>query len=121
MNILANAIDALDESSIGHSFEEIKLNPHKIIVKTTIENYYLKISIADNGKGISEDVKVHIFDHLFTTKEVNKGTGLGLAIAQQIVQEKHGGKITVNSVLGQGTEFVISLPLTDESSKNSVT
>ncbi|WP_413199812.1 AAA family ATPase [Nostoc piscinale] len=113
MNIIANAIDALDESSIGRSFEEIKLNPYKIIVKTAIENQHVKISIADNGKGISEDVKSRIFDHLFTTKEVGKGTGLGLAIARQIVEEKHGGKIEVNSVLGEGTEFVISLPITD--------
>ncbi|AFY44872.1 ATP-binding sensor histidine kinase [Nostoc sp. PCC 7107] len=118
MNILANAIDALDESSMGRSFDEIKLNPHKIIVKTAIENHKFKISIADNGKGISEDVKSHIFDHLFTTKGVGKGTGLGLAIARQIVEEKHGGTITVNSVLGEGTEFIISLPIADESSKN---
>ncbi|BAY99340.1 two-component hybrid sensor and regulator [Tolypothrix tenuis PCC 7101] len=110
MNILANAIDAVDESSIGKSFEELKLNPHKILVRTAIENHTLKISIADNGPGISEDVKEKIFDHLFTTKAVGKGTGLGLAIARQIVEETHGGKIAVNSVLGQGTEFIISLP-----------
>ncbi|BAY90168.1 MULTISPECIES: trifunctional serine/threonine-protein kinase/ATP-binding protein/sensor histidine kinase [unclassified Tolypothrix] len=110
MNIVANAIDALDESSIGKSFEEIKLNPHKIIVKTAIANHTLKISIADNGPGMSEDVKEKIFDHLFTTKAVGKGTGLGLAIARQIVEETHGGKIAVHSVLGQGTEFIISLP-----------
>ncbi|BAY10167.1 ATP-binding sensor histidine kinase [Calothrix sp. NIES-2098] len=113
MNILANAIDALDESSIGKSFEEIKLKPHKIIVKTAIEDHTLKISIADNGPGISEEVKARIFDHLFTTKAVGKGTGLGLAIAQQIVEEKHGGQISVHSVLGEGTEFVIYLPITD--------
>ncbi|WP_418006460.1 sensor histidine kinase [Nostoc piscinale] len=113
MNIIANAIDALDESSAGRSFEEIKLNPYKIIVTTAIENYHVTISIADNGQGISEDIKSHIFDYLFTTKGVGKGTGLGLAIARQIVEEKHGGKITVNSVLGEGTEFIISLPITD--------
>ncbi|MBE9205867.1 AAA family ATPase [Nostoc sp. LEGE 06077] len=121
MNIMANAIDALEESSVGRSFENIKLNPHKIIVRTVIDHHNVKISIADNGKGISEEVKTHIFDYLFTTKGVGKGTGIGLAIARQIVEEKHGGKIAVNSVLGQGTEFVIFLPLTDESSKNGVT
>ncbi|WP_407893481.1 ATP-binding protein, partial [Scytonema sp. NUACC26] len=113
MNILANAIDALDESSIGRSFEYLKLNPHKIIVKAVMENHTLKISIADNGTGISEDVKACIFDHLFTTKGVGKGTGLGLAIAKQIVEEIHGGKIEVNSVLGKGTEFMIYLPIPD--------
>ncbi|WP_418006845.1 AAA family ATPase [Nostoc piscinale] len=118
MNILANAIDALDESSIGKSFEELKLNLHKIIVKTAIENQHVTISIADNGQGMSEEIKSRIFDHLFTTKGVGKGTGLGLAIARQIVEEKHGGKIAVHSVLGQGTEFVISLPITDDAINN---
>lgn len=67
--------------------------------------------IRDNGKGMTEDVKQRIFDHLFTTKGVGKGTGLGLAIVRQIILEKHGGAIEVNSILGQGTEFVISIPL----------
>ncbi|MFN6527911.1 AAA family ATPase [Nostoc sp. ChiSLP03a] len=114
MNILANAIDALDESSRGQSFEHFKLNPHIIRVKAIIENHILKISIADNGTGINEDVKARIFDHLFTTKGVGKGTGLGLAIAQQIVEEIHGGRIEVNSVLGKGTEFVIYIPITEK-------
>lgn len=117
MNILANAIDALNESSIGRSFEYLKLNPHQILVRTAIENHTLKISIADNGIGISEDVKARIFDHLFTTKGVGKGTGLGLAIARQIVEEIHFGKIEVNSVLGEGTEFVIYIPIIDKSNK----
>jgi signal transduction histidine kinase len=60
---------------------------------------------------MSEAVKSKIFDHLFTTKAVGKGTGLGLAIARQIVEEKHGGTIEVNSILGQGTEFIIRLPV----------
>ncbi len=59
---------------------------------------------------MSKEVKQKIFDHLFTTKGVGKGTGLGLAIARQIVVEKHGGEITVNSVCGEGTEFMIFLP-----------
>ncbi|MBD2165355.1 AAA family ATPase [Calothrix membranacea FACHB-236] len=114
MNILANAIDALDESILRYSYEEIKLNPPRITIKTAIDNHNVKISIADNGQGMSEEVKAHIFDHLFTTKSVGKGTGLGLAIAQQIVEEKHGGRIHVNSVVGEGTEFVISIPITDK-------
>ncbi|MDZ8184166.1 MAG: AAA family ATPase [Nostoc sp. ChiSLP02] len=117
MNILANAIDALDESNAERSFKEIQANPHKIIIKTSIENHNVKISIADNGKGMSEDVKTQIFDDLFTTKPVGKGTGLGLAIARQIVEEKHGGRIEVNSALGSGTEFIISIPVTDEFTK----
>ncbi|MEH1972675.1 MAG: AAA family ATPase [Nostoc sp.] len=111
MNILANAIDALDESNTNRSFEEIKINPNRIIIKTSVENEGIKITIADNGNGIAKEVKQKIFDHLFTTKAVGKGTGLGLAIARQIIVEKHGGAIEVNSQLGEGTEFVIQLPL----------
>ncbi|MDF0555158.1 trifunctional serine/threonine-protein kinase/ATP-binding protein/sensor histidine kinase [Kamptonema sp. UHCC 0994] len=111
INILANAIDALDESSIGLSFEEVKLNSSRIIIKTSLENTVVKIAIADNGMGMSESVKQKIFDHLFTTKAVGKGTGLGLAIARQIVVEKHQGQITVNSVPAEGTVFEITLPV----------
>jgi predicted ATPase/signal transduction histidine kinase len=111
MNILANAIDALDESNTGRSFEEIKKNPNQITITTLMENNLVKITIADNGKGMSEEVKQKIFDHLFTTKEVGKGTGLGLAIAKQIVEETHGGKLICNSIVGEGTEFFIELPI----------
>jgi PAS domain S-box-containing protein len=110
MNILANAIDALDESNFGRSFAEINANPNRITIKTSVETNVVKITIADNGRGMSAEVKQKIFDHLFTTKAVGKGTGLGLAIARQIVVEKHQGTIEVNSVLGQGTEFAIALP-----------
>ncbi|MEH2288216.1 ATP-binding sensor histidine kinase [Nostoc sp.] len=111
MNILANAIDALEESNIGRSFNEIKANPNCITITTTGENNLVRITIADNAKGIDEELKQKIFDHLFTTKAVGKGTGLGLAIARQIIVEKHGGAIAVNSQLGKGTEFKIQLPL----------
>ncbi|MHC5733885.1 trifunctional serine/threonine-protein kinase/ATP-binding protein/sensor histidine kinase [Nostoc sp.] len=111
MNVLANAIDALDESNTGRSFEEIKANPNCITITTSVENSLVKIAILDNGKGMSEQVKSKIFDHLFTTKAVGKGTGLGLAIARQIVEETHGGKLSFNSVLGEGTEFIIEIPV----------
>ncbi|MEH2316834.1 sensor histidine kinase, partial [Nostoc sp.] len=109
MNLIANAIDALDESNHGHSFQEIKANPNCIIITTSVENDLVKIVIADNGQGMNESVKQKIFDHLFTTKSVGKGTGLGLAIARQIVELTHGGKLSFNSVLGQGTEFFIEM------------
>ncbi|AFZ03093.1 hybrid sensor histidine kinase/response regulator [Calothrix sp. PCC 6303] len=111
MNILANAIDALDESNTGRNFADIKDNPNKITIKTSMADNHVKISIADNGKGMIEEVKQKIFDHLFTTKGVGKGTGLGLAIARQIVMEKHGGNIEVNSTVGKGTEFIIKIPV----------
>ncbi|MCC3437600.1 MAG: hypothetical protein JGK20_19400 [Microcoleus sp. PH2017_05_CCC_O_A] len=95
----------------GRSFAEIKANPNRIEIRTNLESEGVKVTIADNGKGMSSEVKSHIFDHLFTTKRVGKGTGLGLAIARQIVEEKHGGTIEVASTLSEGTEFVISLPI----------
>ncbi|MEH2274915.1 MAG: AAA family ATPase [Nostoc sp.] len=111
MNLLANAIDALDESNTGRSFKEIKANPNRIIIKTSLDNESVKIAIIDNGKGMNESVKKKIFDHLFTTKGVGKGTGLGLAIAKSIVEEIHNGKLSFNSVLGEGTEFLIEMKL----------
>jgi signal transduction histidine kinase len=109
MNILANAIDALDESNTGRTFKEIKDNSNRITIKTSVVNEGVKITIADNGKGMNEDIKQKIFDHLFTTKAVGKGTGLGLAIARQIVEQTHGGKLSFNSILGEGTEFIIEI------------
>ena len=113
MNILANAIDALEESNIGRTFEEIKANPNriKIITKLNDNKQQLIINIKDNGQGIAEEVKQKIFDHLFTTKAVGQGTGLGLAIARQIIEETHSGKLSFNSVKGEGTEFIIEIPL----------
>ncbi|MEG4571437.1 AAA family ATPase [Microcoleus sp. N3A4] len=111
MNILANAIDALDESNIGRNFADVKANPNRITITTSVEYNAVKITIADNGKGMNEEVKEKIFDHLFTTKRVGKGTGLGLAIARQIVVEKHSGILDVSSALGEGTEFAIALPI----------
>jgi signal transduction histidine kinase len=111
MNILANAIDALDESNIGKSFQEIQANPNRITVKTSVIDNQVRITITDNGKGMSEEIQQKIFDNLFTTKGVGKGTGLGLAIAKSIVEETHGGKLSCTSILGQGTEFAIAIPV----------
>ncbi|WP_445304447.1 trifunctional serine/threonine-protein kinase/ATP-binding protein/sensor histidine kinase, partial [Microcoleus sp. Pol14C4] len=111
MNILANAIDALEESNREPSLEKTKSPAKCITIRTEMKSKeWVTIRIYDNGPGISDEIKGQIFDHLFTTKGVGKGTGLGLAIARQIVVEKHGGTIEVNSVLGEGTEFTISLP-----------
>ncbi|MEH2198158.1 ATP-binding sensor histidine kinase [Nostoc sp.] len=111
MNIFANAIDALEESNNERTFEEKKLNYNCIKITTLLEEKYVKIIVADNGKGINESVRHKIFDHLFTTKAVGKGTGLGLAIARQIVESTHSGKLSCNSVFGKGTEFIIEIPV----------
>ncbi|MEA5570453.1 AAA family ATPase [Calothrix sp. UHCC 0171] len=113
MNLIANAIDALEDSNAGKDFVLIQNNPNRITITTKISQNreFVAISIKDNGVGMSPEVKNKIFEHLFTTKPVGKGTGLGLAIARQIVIDKHGGTIEVNSIPNEGAEFVIQLPL----------
>ncbi|MEA5571201.1 AAA family ATPase [Calothrix sp. UHCC 0171] len=113
MNLLANAIDALEESNIGSSFQEIELNPNCITITTSLSDNkkMVTIRIQDNGPGMTEEIKTRIFDHLFTTKPVGKGTGLGLAIAHQIIVEKHGGILDVDSTPGEGAAFIISIPI----------
>ncbi|MBD2500033.1 trifunctional serine/threonine-protein kinase/ATP-binding protein/sensor histidine kinase [Anabaena azotica] len=113
MNLIANAIDALEESNNGRNSDEIKANPNRITIMTKLDEAQkaVLIQIQDNGVGMNPEVKEKIFDHLFTTKPVGKGTGLGLAIARQIIVEKHGGSIEVNSTPGQGTEFIIQLSI----------
>jgi signal transduction histidine kinase len=111
MNLLANAIDAVEESNQERSFEDIEERPNQIILQTELIDHQAVIRIRDNGMGMTDGVKQRIFDHLFTTKPVGKGTGLGLAIARQIIVDRHGGTLEVDSVVGQGAEFVITLPL----------
>ncbi|MBE9013369.1 HAMP domain-containing histidine kinase, partial [Pseudanabaenaceae cyanobacterium LEGE 13415] len=65
----------------------------------------------DNGVGMSEEIKQKAFEHLFTTKPVGKGTGLGMTIAYQIIVEKHQGKIEINSIPEEGTEFILTIPV----------
>ena len=115
MNLLANAIDALEDANQGRNSVEIQTNPNQILIKTALsaDRQQAIIWIRDNGIGMTEQVLQKIFEHLFTTKGVGQGTGLGLAIAHQIVVEKHGGKIIATSTPGQGTEFIITLPMQD--------
>ncbi len=110
MNILSNAIDALEEANQGKSYREIH---NQITIKTELssDRKQVLIQIQDNGIGMTEALQDKIFEHLFTTKAVGKGTGLGLAIAHQIITEKHGGKIECESTLGQGTKFTLKIPI----------
>ncbi|BAY33545.1 response regulator receiver sensor signal transduction histidine kinase [Nostoc carneum NIES-2107] len=108
MNILANAIDALDEAMI-HDKMSASVPQIQITTELDAENCVI-IRIADNGMGIPDLIQERLFEPLFTTKPVGKGTGLGLSIAHQIIVEKHNGTLAVNSQLGQGTEFSIKIP-----------
>ena len=112
MNILTNAIDALDESRSEHTYQENKDNPSRITIRTLIVGAkWLEVTISDNGPGMSKDVQQRIFNPFFTTKAIGKGTGMGMSISYQIITEKHGGKLECFSTPGQGTEFVIQIPL----------
>ncbi|MBW4671911.1 MAG: histidine kinase [Cyanomargarita calcarea GSE-NOS-MK-12-04C] len=116
MNVISNAIDALDSYNCERSISEIQANPATITITTEVlETNYVAIRIADNGPGITEAVKERLFDPFFTTKPVGKGTGLGLSISYQIVVEKHKGKLRCVLQPGQGTEFWIEIPLSIDS------
>ncbi|MEA5600076.1 ATP-binding protein [Nostoc sp. UHCC 0252] len=112
MNILINAIDALEENNTKRTYQEIEENPNQIKIRTSVINSkWLEVAIADNGVGISKEFQQRIFDPFFTTKPVGKGTGMGMSISYQIITEKHGGKLECFSTSGVGTEFIIQIPL----------
>jgi len=97
MNFLVNA---------GHAIE----TQGEITVRTWLQGNAVHIAISDTGSGISEEHRARIFEPFFTTKEVGKGTGLGLSISLNIIK-KHGGDVAVESEVGKGTTFTVTLPL----------
>ncbi len=101
MNLLANAIDAIEELD--------KTEQGQICIRTFVEGMNVAIHISDNGPGMSEEVRQRLFDPFFTTKPVGKGTGMGLSISYKIVVEKHQGQIQCISAPGQGAEFIVSI------------
>jgi len=120
MNILSNAIDAIDESitdsnqatdNSQHVASEISIITEFKPPTTENQQPMVIVSIADNGRGIPEDIVSKLFDPFFTTKPVGKGTGLGLSISYQIVVEKHQGRLQCLSKIGKGTEFRIEIPV----------
>ncbi|MEH2058817.1 MAG: AAA family ATPase [Nostoc sp.] len=118
MNILSNAIDALEESfvirhgSLVNDNRHIRKDKGQIRIYTELTDLNtVKLKFVDNGSGITEAVQQKIFDPFFTTKLVGNGTGLGLSISYQIVVEKHQGSLICNSTPKEGTEFVIEIPV----------
>ena len=103
MNIIANAIDALESYS----------NQIPTITITTIRlsTDWVRIAIADNGPGIPSPIQAKIFDPFFTTKPIGKGTGLGMSISRQIITEQHGGRLSFQTSAQVGTQFLIELPI----------
>ncbi len=108
MNILNNAIDALENTVKPSNITE---NPQIRICTAVKDSTHVHIRITDNGSGISASMRSRIFEPFFTTKEPGQGTGLGLSVSYQIIVEKHGGQIKCISAPGQGCEFSIEIPI----------
>jgi signal transduction histidine kinase len=104
MNLLLNAVQAIEGKG-------------NIWIETSCDNHFIYIKISDDGRGIPNEVQGKIFDPFFTTKPVGEGTGLGLSVSYGII-EKHKGSIQLESKAGEGTEFLITLPLQTHSLKN---
>jgi signal transduction histidine kinase len=123
MNILANAIDAIEQSRGLWDQEHPRSSqsqsvvrdfpPPRIEIFTTCQNNSVTIRITDNGSGVDQGISCKLFDPFFTTKPVGRGTGLGLSISYQIVVEKHKGRLSCQSTPQQGTEFLIEIPLSE--------
>ena len=107
MNVLSNAIDAIEEQMERQE----DMQPTITIRTAHCDSNHIRLSFTDNGSGIPDAVKPKLFDPFFTTKPVGKGTGMGLSISYQIVTEKHGGSLQCISALGCGTAFIIEIPI----------
>jgi predicted ATPase/signal transduction histidine kinase len=112
MNLIANAIDAIDEDATNRDFAANVATPRQITITTApLNNDAIRICVEDNGPGMSPETQQKVFETFFTTKPTGKGTGLGLSISHQIITEKHGGQLTCESELGVGSVFQITLPI----------
>lgn len=102
VNLVGNAVDAYEEHGVADGVVAID-------VRRTVDA--VVCTVTDDAGGIAPDVLPRIFDELYTTKEPGRGTGLGLWIARQLVEETFGGTLTVESAVGAGTRFTVTLPL----------
>ena len=107
LNIMNNAFYAVwhKQQSEGEAYEP------EVDVRVWTEDNHLMISFQDNGEGMTDEVKQRLFENFFTTKPIGQGTGLGMSITRNIIENKHGGKITFDSTLGEGTSFKFTIPV----------
>jgi signal transduction histidine kinase len=112
LNMLVNAAHAIAEKNTSQ--QDVK---GRIVITTSKIGDVVEIRLSDTGAGIPDEVKPRIFDPFFTTKDVGKGTGQGLSIAHACIVRKHGGTIGIETKPNAGSTFIVSLPLTDETSE----
>ena len=110
LNVMNNACYAVWKKA-SPSIEYVPEISISVQGSTVNECPMVTITIADNGEGMSDEVKQHLFDNFFTTKPIGEGTGLGMAITRDIIENKHKGKITFTSTEGQGTTFTFTIPV----------
>lgn len=119
MNVLTNAIDALEDAFVNNNLsshcgdkeEPVKCGQIRIVTEICPGEKAVAVRIEDNGWGMTQTVRQKIFEPFFTTKPVGKGAGIGLTISHEIAVEQHGGKLTCISAPGEGTELIIEIPL----------
>lgn len=119
MNVLTNAIDALEDAFVNNNLsshggdkeEPVKCGQIRIVTEICPGEKAVAVRIEDNGCGMTQTVRQKIFEPFFTTKPVGKGAGIGLTISHEIAVEQHGGKLTCISAPGEGTELIIEIPL----------
>ena len=107
LNVMNNACYAVwkKKQTAGDDYQP------EVTVSVKVENGNLVISFADNGEGMSEEVKQRLYENFFTTKPIGQGTGLGMGITRDIIENKHGGTLSFESVEGEGTTFTFTLPI----------
>lgn len=111
LNIITNAIDAVEERMKQADLKDESWQPAIAIATQLKQEGWVEVRIKDNGLGMTETVQQQLFNPFFTTKPVGKGTGLGMSISYQIVTQKHGGKLEYSSTVGEGTQFVVEIPI----------
>ena len=110
LNLIVNGAHAIGDTEAAQG---------RLAISTRRDETWAEVRISDSGTGIPEDIAARIFDPFFTTKDVGKGTGQGLSIARDIIVARHGGELTFESEPGQGTTFIVRLPLEpDEAAAN---
>jgi signal transduction histidine kinase len=106
LNLVVNAAHA-----IGDANRHRESNKGVIRVRTRLDAREVELTVSDSGTGIPNHIQSRIFNPFFTTKEVGKGTGQGLALVHDIVVKKHGGSVRFETEVGQGTTFIVRLPV----------